>query len=223
MRRALLPILAMLSLHLSYARLAMQQDNPCDGVPNIGVGRWVGSMDDLIGGFCLDGYVSPGLPTYSFWNTQIPQNSITRALYQSPGVLEETAALLGFDGTEDYINLMSPSMSGAHVFIQFPDNATWIPVRNVSGVMREHLDHHYRVLRSGLELSYALAERHGVIDYWNDELDERYPQVRICIANEAPEVLCAGEPQKLTEWYEREARFVGDLTLAGAWERFYQR
>lgn len=178
----------------------------CENEVNVPYGTWTGEYSDLVNGYCFEGYWIPGIITNSFYWMPPPQHFYTRALYQS-----ET-----YDTGEDYIALMSPITAGWSAFIRMPNSDEWIPVTVGDVVKREHYDFHVIYNQSGLEFSYGLAERLGVID-WVNEDGSRYPYgVEVCIANENPEELCGGEALSFQDWYLENARFVGDLTRSNA-------
>jgi len=210
--------------------LGAVQVNADDGCPiTLPLYGYTGDLDALVNGYCShDGYFTPALITNSFYWTPTPQNIRTRALYQNDGIIEATAALKGIDLSDvdgNGIAFYTPSMAGWKVFLLPPDTDDWslaVPARIVDVAWRTDTDYHVYWLRSGLELSYRLAHQFGAIDYI-DANGDRYPQIRMCVTNENPEVVCADPPVQLLDWYIENARFVGDLTRQQALNRVYAK
>lgn len=182
-------------------------------------------LTELEDGFCSwDGYFTPGLITNSFYWTPTPQNIVTRALYQNDGMIEATAALKGIDLSDvdgNGIAFYTPSMAGWKVWLLPPDTDDWslaVPARIVDVAWRTDVDYHVYWLRSGLELSYKLAQQFGAVDYI-DANGDRYPQIRMCVTNDNPQVICADPPVSLLDWYVENVRFVGNLTRSQALAR----
>lgn len=185
---------------------------------DVGMFGYAGDLSDLEGGYCvLGGWYIPGLVTKSFYYTPPPQHFITRALYQSEHLLEESASLHGYSGDEDYVALLSPSTAGWKAFVRIVGTADYVPVRVVDSVRREHMAYALYT-RSGVELSYALAERLGAIE-WQNADGSRYPDTEICIADANPEAVCATEATDFYRWMLTNIRFVGDLNWNEAMAR----
>lgn len=157
-------------------------------------------------GYCLFSWWIPGMVSRSSYYMTPPQNFKTRWLYQDPGLIEETAAMGSYDGTEDYIALMSPSALGWKAFLWHPETEQWVPVRVVDSVKREHEWYHVVLQNSGGELSYDLAERFNNID-WVNEDGSRYRTLTLCITDFHPEQQCSTNPE-----LDFEAWFVNHLT-----------
>ena len=148
------------------------------------------------GWYCEFGYWIPGMVTWHSWMTEPPRHFTTRALFQNDGVLEATAALhdIPLKGAEGYVALNSPATLGWMVWLQSPLDGTWIPTRDADSAKREDIYFHTVYASSGIELSYTLAQRLGVVD-WVNEDGTRYPTLAICISDDPPELTpeCAGE------------------------------
>ncbi len=157
-------------------------------------------------GYCAYGYWTPGELTLGAYLRPAPTHFSTRALYYSPGLMEETAALKGYDGTEDYIALLSPSMVGDRVWIRMP-GGDWIPVRVVDDVDRWFYYFHAVNDGSGIEVSNRLAKRLGIIDWMNAD-GSRYPTVEVCVTESDPNGVCADAPIGFTTWFLSIADYV---------------
>lgn len=208
----------LLLLLTTFAAPAAATDCPIT-VPLFG---YSGDLGDLVGGYCnWDGLHTPGLITESFYWTPTPQNIITRAVFQNAGVIEATAALKSIDLSDvdgNGIAFYTPSMAGWKVWLMPPDTNDWslsVPARIVDVDTRVETDYHVFWMRSGLELNYRLAQEWGVPDYVQPNGD-RYPMIRVCVTNDHPEIICAGEPVELRQWYIDNARFVGGLSRVEA-------
>jgi hypothetical protein len=173
------------------------QAQACEGQQVV----YEGDLSVLRGGYCQMGLRIPGLVSKRTYFTTPPQFFSTRALYQAEGVMEETARSKGYDGLEDYVALMPPMMDGAHAFIQPPNTGYWIPVRVVDAVKRQDYYLETVWMSSGIELSYSLAERLGVIGMTNENGDRYMWGLKVCIANEHPDDVCTGEPVDYTAWF----------------------
>lgn len=197
--------------------LAMRVNSQSNCRIEVGMFGYAGDLSDLVDGYCVLGWVIPGLITKSFYYTPPPQHFITRALYQSRLLIEETAAIKGYSGGEDYVAMLSPATAGWKAFIRIVGTPDYLPVRVVDSVRREHMAYALYT-RGGIELSYALAERMGVLN-WSNEDGSRYPDTEVCIADANPEAVCAGEATDFYQWMLDNLRFVGDLTWSQAMEK----
>lgn len=151
-------------------------------------------------GYCQMGLLIPGLVSERTYNTPPPQHFTTRALYQAEGVMEATARLNGFDGTEDYIALMPPMTRGWHVFLRRNPAEVWRGVRVVDVVKREDYYMSSILMHSGVELSWTLATEWGVQGLTNAQGDRYLWGLELCIANERPDDFCTGEAVDYEAW-----------------------
>ena len=190
-------ILGLLLLLLFY-----QPAHSADCSINLDIFAYSGSYAALQGGYCVDGYWTPGLITDETYRERPPMHTVTRALYQRKGLIEQTAEIrkLTMDGVEGYISLLSPTVLGWTVWIRPLGEREWVATRNVDGADRAHVYFHTVTMGSGLELSYELAERFDNINWVNPD-GTRYRQFEVCLSADAPEIECAGDPIDFTGWF----------------------
>lgn len=163
--------------------------------------------DNQYDGYCLLDTWIPGMITDETWHTQPPQNYTTRWLHQSQNVMEWTAKLKGYDGTEDYLALLSPSTAGQHAFLWIPELQEWHSKRVVDVAAKEHMWYHAIPLHSGGELSWADALRYGN-DTWVNPNGMRYRWLTICITDHSPDLVCSTAPDLDHEdWFQSIASF----------------
>jgi hypothetical protein len=158
------------------------------------------------GVYCLQGYPAK-LVDYPTWMRVPPTYTVTRALYQSPNIIERTAALKGYtlDGVEGFISLLSPAVVGYKVWIRLPGGA-WHAVRVVDDAAQGDMYFHAITEGSGLELSYPLAQMFGALD-WRNADGSRYPSMEICMTESDPTGVCTGMPADFSDWFLSTARY----------------
>ncbi len=186
---------------------ALQANAICAGVPDVSQFGWDGDLSQLIDGYCVEGRYTPDLITREFYNQSPPNVFETRALYQSEGLLEETAALnqLRWDDKRGLIALMSPATVGWAMNIQLPESSEWIPVIQADNVKREHYYDHVIWNQSGLELNYALAQELGVIERVNEDGSRYRYGVKVCIYGNALD--CTDDPISFVDWFKDNVRY----------------
>jgi hypothetical protein len=158
-------------------------------------------------GYCFEGYWIPGLVSRRTYNAIPPTYFQGRALYQERGVMEETARIKGYDGTEHYIALLPPVTAGWGGFIQMPGSSDWIPVRVVDVVKREHYYFQAMYNHAAMELSYTLAEQLGVIDMFTPHMGKFAWGVKFCATDHDPAAACQGEPPLFEDWFKDNLSF----------------
>jgi hypothetical protein len=168
-------------------------------------------MDDLACGFYTwDGYWFDAIITNEFHWQEPPLHTVTRALYQDEGVIDETARVNGLvlDGcATGWIALNTPSVVGWQVYIRPNTEAEWRCVKVADTARREHSQHHAIVMQSGLELSKELSDEYGNTDYWDAVLRRRYIYTfEVCLSDDPS--ACNGDPVNYTDWYIDNARYV---------------
>lgn len=156
-------------------------------------------------GFCFDGFWTPGIVTDATYWLPPPIHFSGRALYQEPGVAEATAALMGYDTSDvqGLISLLSPVTAGWRVNVFFPTRPEWgwLLVMDVDAVEQAYYYPHIIYNHSPIELSYALAQATGDIEWLDPVTGDRYFDVEVCISLQ-PEVDCAGDPVSYERWFE---------------------
>lgn len=157
-------------------------------------------------GYCEYGWWIPGQITLGSYLLPPPTFFETRTYYYAEGLMEETAALKGYDGSEDYVALLSPACVGCRIWIRLPGN-DWRPVRVVDDVARDDYYYHAVYTHSGMEVSYKLAQELGIID-WINEDGSRYPALQVCVAESDPVGVCTGDPVDYEAWFESIVDFV---------------
>lgn len=174
---------------------------PQDCAVNVPLSGWIGNTAPLINGYCVDGYAVPGLITNSFYWTQPPDYFVTRALHQAPQLMEETGSMHGFtlNGLDGFVALMSPSTDGWIFYIRREGQSEWLRVQDVEPVKPEHEFYHVYWERSGIELSYALAESMDAVDWINAD-GTRYPNVEVCIRS-TPQECSALQLVDYRDWF----------------------
>lgn len=198
-KRLIFTFWLLILLSLLIARLVRAQDCAI----TVDASGWHDDFSLLVNGYCYDGYAIPGLVSRTTYNAVQPTHSSTRALYQAEGVIDETARLNGMtmDGVEGYVSLMSPSMAGWKLFIRRDAQSEWIAVRNVDSVKREHMYFHLVNEESGIELSYELADRLGVITQVNADKSRYLYGLEMCLTESDPQSVCSDTAQDLTTWF----------------------
>lgn len=154
------------------------------------------------------GFTIPGMITYQTWQTPPPIYFSTRALWQRDGLLEETARTHGYDGTEEYVALISPSTAGWKVWLKPPNASTWIPARVVDYARREHAWFHSIPQHSGIEISGRLAEEWGV-EQMRDPRGAYMWGLLVCVTDYDPDAVCTGTPVDYERWFASIATFEG--------------
>lgn len=165
-------------------------------------------MDELIGGYCVEGLYVPNLITGGFFYTPPPIYFETRALYQNAGLLEASAEMNHIDWSDcdGLVALMSPATVGWRFWMQMPDSDEWLCVIQADYVKREHYYFHVVWHQSALELNYDLAKRLGVVDQVNDDGSLYTYGVKICISA-VPETDCVGEAPSFENWFWENVRY----------------
>lgn len=163
-------------------------------------------------GYCVGGWWVDGIvDDHTYWMTP-PTHFISRALYQNPGRIEDTAALKGYDvsGVEGLIAIASPATAGWRMFVKFesmPD-MDWLLVMDVDATYQEDMYPHIIYSDSGLEMSYPLAVMSGNIDWRDPVTGDRFMDMEVCISMQ-PERDCASVPVRLKQWFKSILRLKG--------------
>lgn len=157
-------------------------------------------------GYCAYGYWIPGEITLGAYLLPPPTYFSTRTLYYAQGLMEETARIKGYDMQENYCALLSPAAVGWRIWIRLPGQ-DWIPCRVVDDVARDDYWFHAVIDHSGIEISYALAQQLGVIDWLNPD-GSRYPALDVCATESDPNGVCTGTPMDYEAWFMANVDFV---------------
>lgn len=186
------------------------QTENCDQLPVVSFFGYDGNLDDLLDGYCVEGYYIPALITGDFYYKEPPHDFVTRALFQTDGLLEQTAAMNNIDWSncDGLIALMSPATLGWRMYIQMPDSDQWYCVIQADVVKREHYYFHVVWHQSALELNYDLAEHLGVVDMVNPDKSRYTYGMRVCIVSENPQDVCVGEAPNFIDWFWENVRYV---------------
>lgn len=157
---------------------------------------------------CDFGYVVPGFISYATYYTPPPMQFETRALYQNNGVMEQTAAMKGYDlnGLDGIVALMSPATVGWTMWLIVAGEPP-LHVRQVDVVEREHYYYHVVWENSALELSYALALRTGDVDYVNPNTGDRYRIMGVCLQEQIED--CAAPTVNYRDWFLSIVQYEG--------------
>jgi hypothetical protein len=193
-----------LSLLLILPASAVAQAD-CNGFPIVTFSGWSGEMAALRHGFCVQDetgalYWQDGLPDWNSHN-QMPVYFQTRAIWQSRGVIEQTAALNGVDLTpfDGAVALNSCALVGSTVYVRQNATERWIEVVVADCVKRDHLHYHTVAVESGIELQWELAEALGVTTHINEWGGVGMYGFEVCLG--LPMVDCIGTPVDYTDWY----------------------
>ena len=183
------------------------------GYPIVSFQPYHGSYDDLLNGYWFDDSLqwwwNDGLPSRHTYYMPAPIHFSTRALWQSPNMIQHTAAYNGVDLSDviDGLSLMSPADVGKTVWVRVP-GGVWIRSRNADAVWREHAIYHILYNDSGLEMGYILAEQTGVLTYRTPYGGIGMPGVEVCVTEGDPHAVCAGAPVDYSTWWESNLRFA---------------
>lgn len=194
-------LISMIALILSFA-----PGTPCGGVADVTFSHYAGRWDDLRAGYCMEDpsgrqWHIPGLVSWDTWQTPSPTHFTTRALYQSPGVIERSAAYhnVSLSDVFDGVSLMSPADVGRTLWVRHA-GGRWYKARSGDAVAREHMWYHAFVVNSGIEFGYELAVELGAIGggAWD---------IEVCVTDARPEFVCAGDPVDYGDWLRSIMRF----------------
>lgn len=189
--------------------VSVQAQSRCDSVVNVPLTKWNGDVDLLADGFCIDGfYFSRVLSDYFWMNTVPPAHVKTRFLYQDPGVIDWTALERGLtlDGVDGYIALYSASTLGFKMWIRPSADHPWqLSVRQADTNALYHVQYHIEALKSGVEVSWEIAEAWGIPEMDDDPRGLYLWDGEICMTESDPNGVCDGEATDLVEWFTDNA------------------
>jgi hypothetical protein len=183
----------------------------CDGHPVVTFAGWRGDTAALVDGFCVRDeagafYWQEGLPDANTHNS-LPVHFETRAIWQSGGVIEATAAMNGVDlaGYAGAVALNPCAWVGSSVYVRPNATEAWMRVVVADCVRREHLEYHAVAVESGIELGWELAQQLGVTTHVNEWGGVGMYDFEVCAG--IPEMDCAGTPVNYTAWYLDTVRY----------------
>ena len=203
---------ALLLLSIGGASATDFVKDPCPGYVTVSYWGWGKSPRLLEKGYCDHmGYWIPGYISNDFYWNQRVDHFVTRALWQSEGQIELTAAQKGIDiqtaGFADGVAVpwYIPAREFASVWLKRPES-DWeqMPFLALDCPRQEHQYHHVMIMDSGIELGYRTAEAWGLIEAAMNGQGYGLYGVEVCIGNLNK---CAEEPVDLGSWYEQNARF----------------
>lgn len=178
----------------------------CFNLPIVGFDGWRGDLSPLLDGFCVDDGVDlwyqEGLPTWRSHN-DVPVYFSTRAIWQSQGVIERSAAYNGviLDGFEGAVALNSCEMVGSTVWIRRNNAEAFLRTVAADCAHVAHVYYHSVYVDSGIELQYELAQRLGMFEA---ETVGIYG-FEVCTVLDVNQ--CVGQPVDYREWFLTNLRF----------------
>lgn len=178
-----------------------------DTIPTVTFAGWTGESSELRRGFFVWDEVNcwkiPSLPLVDY-SQHTPPYFETRAIWQSSGVIEVSAAFNGLDmnGVDGFVALNNCDLVGSDVSVRAPGH-NWLRVRVADCVMPVHEYYHAVYVGSGIELSWELAHHYGAFDQDNPGGGVGIYGFEVCVVEP-----CSGTPVNYTEWYLEQVRRI---------------
>jgi len=164
------------------------------------VGRWV-----------------PGLIDNATWFRSAPLYSVARATYYAPGVMEATAAYMGYslEGFVDGIALMSPADLGKTAWLRH-DGEWEGPFLVVDYAAQTDMYSAVMFNREVVEVGFRTAERWGMAQRNDSELGYEslnavLSDVEVAVFAHKPVENVTCSPIDYVEWWETHMRFTDHL------------
>lgn len=194
-------ILALLFILLLYAATPSNAAR----LPIVTFRGYDGALEDLVEGYLVDDsadlWFTPGLLTWQAYRRSAPVSFTTRAIWQSAGVLEATAAYnnVNLSDVAGGIALIACTDVGRTAWIQ-PPGGHWLKTRVADCTQRWHSYYHVVYVQSAVELQYSLAEQLNATGY-NAQGGVGIWGMRVCMVEAHPESACAGNAVDFTNWW----------------------